>query len=148
MTAGYPDAAERILAAADRLSARGLEIALERDRTMGERYDDMALRRLLRDSRVFLERIASSVASDDPSLTQEFADWAAPLYRRRRVPMDDLSNLAEGLRQALLSVLSPGERQSADRAIDAGIMTVRRYRRLAGDARKRNPILAAIYKGA
>jgi hypothetical protein len=148
MTAGYPDAAARIRAARERISARALEIALEHDRTMGGRYDELALRRLLRDAGAFLERIASSTASGDPMVTEEFADGAAPMYRRRRVPMDDLINIAEGLRQALLSVLTPTERVASDRAIDAAIATLRRYRRIAGDASKRNPILAAIYKGA
>ena len=31
--------------------------------------------------------------------------------------------------------------------IDEAIAVFRWYRRLAGDARKRNPILAALYKG-
>ena len=35
----------------------------------------------------------------------------------------------------------------ADAALDAAIEVFRFHRRLAGDARKRNPILAAIYKG-
>ena len=35
----------------------------------------------------------------------------------------------------------------ADAAIDEAIKVFRWYRRLAGDARKRNPILAALYKG-
>jgi hypothetical protein len=33
-------------------------------------------------------------------------------------------------------------------AIDAGIAQMRWNRRIAGDARKRNRLLAAIYKGA
>ena len=43
---------------------------------------------------------------------------------------------------------SPVEQALADAALDAGIAVCRRYRRIAGDARKRNPILAFIYKGA
>src|SRR5204863_1342644 len=42
-TAGYPDAAARIRAAKERVAARALEIALDRDRTMGSRYDQLAL---------------------------------------------------------------------------------------------------------
>ena len=35
-----------------------------------------------------------------------------------------------------------------DAAIDAAIAVFKWHRRLAGDARKRNPLLAFIYKGA
>ena len=35
----------------------------------------------------------------------------------------------------------------ADAAIDEAVTVFKWYRRLAGDARKRNPILAALYKG-
>ena len=147
MAAGYPSAAARLVAAKSRLGARGLEIAVERDPTFRERYDELGLRQLLRDTQILVERIARSVASDDPYFVKEFADWVAPQYRRRRVPMDDVVAIAEGLRAAVATLLSPEEQASADRAIDAGIEVLRWYRRLAGDARKRNPILWAIYKG-
>jgi hypothetical protein len=35
-----------------------------------------------------------------------------------------------------------------DAAIDAAVKVFRYYRRIAGDARTRNRILAALYKGA
>ena len=62
--------------------------------------------------------------------------------------MDDLVNLFESLRLASQAIFSPVEQVPADAALDAGIATCRRYRRIAGDARRRNPILAFIYKGA
>lgn len=148
LTAGFPAAAERLRAASERLGTRALEIALERDPSMRERHDELALRKLLHDTGVYIERIARSVASNDPYFTREWADWVAPVFRRRRVPMDDLITLSESLRQAMLSVLAPDERASADAALDAAIGVFRWYRRIAGDARKRNRLLAAIYKGA
>jgi hypothetical protein len=45
-------------------------------------------------------------------------------------------------------VLSADEMPPADAAIDEAIAVFRWYRRLAGDARKRNRILAALYRGA
>jgi hypothetical protein len=45
-------------------------------------------------------------------------------------------------------VLTEEEMVPADRALDEAIRTFRWYRRLSGDARKRNRILDAIYKGA
>ena len=62
--------------------------------------------------------------------------------------MDDLIALCEGLRTAFTSVLAPGEVPAASEALDAAIGAYRWHRRIAGDARKRNPILAFLYKGA
>ncbi len=147
MQAGFPDAAARIRAAQPRLGARAVEVALQRDPTLRERLGETGLRALLRDTEIYLERIARAVASADPGQAREWADWVAPVYRRRKVPMDDLVNLSEGLRSPLATILSPEEQVAADAALDQAIVTFRRYRGLAGDARKRNRILAAIYKG-
>ena len=62
--------------------------------------------------------------------------------------MDDLTRFAEGFRAALQAVLGPVEQASANAALDAAIEVFRWHRRLAGDARRRNRILLAIYKGA
>ncbi|HEV8546180.1 MAG TPA: hypothetical protein VGQ64_07785 [Candidatus Limnocylindrales bacterium] len=147
-TAGFPDAAARLRAASARLGARALEIAIDRDPTLRERYDDLGLRRLLRDTESFIDRIALSVAANDPAPTGEFADQVAPLYRRRRVPMDDLIQLCEGLRSALGAFLVGAEAAPMHAAIDEAIKQLRWNRRIAGDARKRNRLLQAIYKGA
>jgi hypothetical protein len=148
MTAGSAEAARRIRAAAPRLTARAVEVALDREPAIRERRGEAGLRKYLHDAGVFLERIALSVAADDPLVTRQFADQVTPMYRRRRVPIDDLINLHEGFRVALPAVLAPEERPLAERAIDAAIESFRWNRRIAGDARRRNPILDAIYKGA
>ena len=146
-TAGFPVAARRIQVGAPSLAARALEVALDRDATLRERNDEIGLRQRLRDAELLAERIALSVATDDPSPSREYADWTAPVYRRKRVPLDDVINLLEGLRVALPSVLGPEERASTDRAIEAAIAQYRWHRRIAGDARKRNRFLQFIYKG-
>ncbi len=146
--AGYPDAARRLRVSRARVAARGLEFLVDADPTMRDRYDELGLRQLLHDADVFLDRIAVSVSADAPELTGRWAEMVCPLYRRRGVPMDDLINLAEGLRRACESVLGSEERVPADQAIDAAILVFRDQRRLGGDARKRNPILAALYRGA
>ena len=148
MTAGFPAAAARLVAAAPRVGARALEIAVADDPTFSERHDELALRRLLRDTEVYIERLARSLASDDPSFVREWADQVAPLYRRRRVPMDDLVRISEGLRLSTKSVVAPAERGALDAALDEAVATFRRYRRIAGDARKRNRVIQFIYKGA
>ena len=44
-------------------------------------------------------------------------------------------------------MLTTDELVPADAALDDSIVVFRFHRRLAGDARKRNPIIAALYKG-
>jgi hypothetical protein len=145
--AGFPEAAARIRAAAPRLGTRALESALHRDPTIRTRLGETGLRQLLRDTEILVERTARAVASADPAQLREWADWVAPVYRRRKVPMDDLVTLCEGLRAALPAVLAPEEQEPANTALDQAIATFRWYRRIAGDARQRDRLLNAIYRG-
>ena len=146
-TAGFPDAAERIRSNQERLAARALRVAMDADATIEERYDEAGLRHLLHDAELLAERIALSVATNEPHLAREYAEWTAPVYRRRRTPMDDLVALCEGLRAAFPGVLAPAELVPASDALDAAIAGYRWHRRIAGDARRRNPILEFLYKG-
>lgn len=147
MGAGFPAAGERIRQNRRRLAGRALEVALAGVPGFRERYDEVGLRRLLNDAEIIAERVGLSVAANDPYFARNFAGSSAIIYRRRRVPMDDVIALCEGLRAALPAILSPEELVPADVALDEAIEKFRWYRRLAGDARKRNPILAFIYKG-
>jgi hypothetical protein len=147
LAAGFPDGAARLRANTARLAARALETAIAGDPTFRTRYDELGLRRLLRDAEVYLEQVALSVAGDDSHHARHWAETVAPLYRRRHVPMDDLVAIGEGIRRAIESVLAPAERAAADRAIDETNLVFGKMRRVAGDARKRNRLLAAIYKG-
>jgi hypothetical protein len=140
-------AAARIVANRERLGARALRLAMDADPTMEHRHDEAGLRNLLRDAELLAERVALCVATNDPGRAGEYGEWTAALYRRRRVPMDDLVGLCEGLRTALTSVLAPGEVATAGAALDEAIKVYRWHRRLAGDARKRNALLQLIYKG-
>lgn len=146
--AGFPDAAADLRRNRARLAARALEVAVDRDPTLRERFDEVGLRELLADAEVELERIARAVATGSPRFVAEWAEWVAPLYRRRRVPMDDLVNVSEALRSTVRAILGPDETPVADRAIDEAVRVFRWHRRLAGDARKRNRLLQLIYKGA
>jgi hypothetical protein len=147
LTAGFPDAAERIRTSRGRIAARALDIALADREGMRERYDELGLRRLLRDAELLVERLALSVAANDPYYLRDYAVWTDIVYRRRRVPMDDLVALCEGIRIASASVLSPAEQAAAVKALDEAIEVYRWTRRLAGDARKKNAFLQFLYKG-
>jgi hypothetical protein len=147
-TAGFPDAAARLTHDRRRLGQRTLEIAVDRDPLFRERHDELALRKLLRDTEIFIDRLARSIAANDPSPMREFADQVVPVYRRRKVSMDDLIKLDEGLRAAAAPYLSGAEAAPMHAAIDAANAVFKWNRRIAGDARKRNRFLQAIYKGA
>jgi hypothetical protein len=147
LTAGSPDAARRIREAAPQLAARALAVALETDPTLRDRNDETGLRGRLRDAELLAERVALSVAANDPSLAREYADWTSPVYRRKRVPLGDLMNLCEGLRAALPGTLAPHELDVAYAALDEAIAQYKWHRRIAGDARKKNALLQFLYKG-
>jgi hypothetical protein len=148
LQAGFPDGAARLRAERSRLAIRALEVSVSEDPGFRARYDEAGLRNLLRDAEVFVDRLALCVAGNDPHWLKEFADMSAPVFRRRKVAMDDVVRLLEGLRAGSRSVLNDAETVAAELALDEAVAVFRWYRRLAGDARKRNPILAALYKGA
>jgi hypothetical protein len=147
LQAGFPDAAQRLRTQRAALAIRALEVAVDADPTMRTRYDDTGLRNLLRDAEVHVDRLALCVAGNDVFWLKEFADQAAPVFRRRDVAMDDVVGLLDGIRAAARGVLSEDEREPAEAGLDAATKVYRWYRRLSGDARKRNRIVDAIYKG-
>jgi len=115
---------------------------------MSERHDELTRKALLSDLEAFVDQLVVAIASGHPHGMATFADLVAVRYRKRRIPMDDVVTMCEGLRRAAGSVLDARTLPALDAAIDEGITVFRWYGRLAGDARKRNPILAFIYKGA
>jgi hypothetical protein len=143
-----PAAAARVDAARERLAARALEIALDRDPSMRERHDELAIRRLLRDTLALVDRVIESMAAGDPEPARSFAEATPPAYRRRKVPMNDLITLCEAVRTAIGAMLPRSDMGLVDAAIDVMIGRFKWHGRIAGDARKRNRLLAAIYKGA
>jgi hypothetical protein len=145
--AGFPDAAARIRSNQERLAARAMRVAMDADGTIEERYDETGLRHLLRDTELLIERVALSVETDEPGLAREYAEWTAPVYRRRGTSMDDIVALCEGLRASFPSILAPGELVPAGEALDAAIGAYRWHRRIAGDARRKNAFLQFLYKG-
>lgn len=148
LTAGHPEAGARLREQRTRLAARALEVAVDADATLATRHDELGLRNLLRDAEVLVDRLALCVAGDDPYWLREFADQTATVFRRRGVPMDDVVRVCEGLRAAARGVLAGEAMAAADRALDAAVEVYRWYRRIGGDARKRNKILAMLYRGA
>jgi precorrin-4 methylase len=146
--AGRPAAASAVIAARSRLAARALEVAVDADPTFRERYAELALRELLSDTQAMVDRLALALGTGDPAVMGSWAEQLAPRYRKRRVPMDDVIGIAEGLRAAAATAVAPDDVPGLHAAIDAAVAALRWHRRLGGDARKRNPVIAFIYKGA
>ncbi|HET7031174.1 MAG TPA: hypothetical protein VFI34_11730 [Candidatus Limnocylindrales bacterium] len=147
-TSGLPPVAARVDAARERLAARALEIALDRDPTMRTRFDELAIRKLLRDTVTIVDRVVESIAARDVEPARSYGEATPPVYRRRKVPMNDLILIANAVRSAIGATLPVGEMGEVDAALDAMIDRFKWHGRIAGDARKRNRLLAAIYKGA
>lgn len=121
---------------------------MDLDPTFADRHDELVRTALLSDLEAFVDRLTVAVGSGDPRAMASFADLVAVRYRKRRISMDDLVTLSEGLRRASAAVVEPAAQPAIDAAIDASNAVFRWHRRLAGDARKRHPLLNFIYKGA
>jgi len=147
MTAGFTEAAEKLRRDSLKIAARALVAATEADPTIKERYSDVGLRRLVRDSEVLTERLAMCLASDNPRWLGGFAEWVAPIYRRRGVTLLDVAALCSGIREAIEPDLSADELDSATRALEAATTVFRRNSRLAGDRHKRNALWKWMYRG-
>lgn len=147
-TAGYPGAVAPLTNNWESLAGLAITSAVERNPELRDRVGDLGLRHLMRDAQVVLEQLAVSVASGSINPLRSFTEHGTPTWRRRRISMDDVTDLYEGLRSAVATVLSGEAAAFADRALLEGIAVLKWHRRLGGDTRKRNRILAAIYKGA
>ena len=148
LSAGDPVAAAALRSAGPRLRTRALAAAIDIDPTLKDRHAELVREALLADLDAFVDRLVIAVGSGDPAAMATFADLVAVRYRKRKIAMDDVVTLCDGLRRAAAAVVQPGAQPAVDAALDAAIVVFRWHRRLAGDARKRHPLLAFIYKGA
>jgi len=147
MTAGFPEAAERLRLQTSSLAVIGLQSALEAAPEMRDRLDDTALRAFLLDAETFVTRLAMCVGSDDPRWLVEFGEWVTPVFRRRRISLRDVAALCKGIGRAAAGVLEGDALASSDRAIAAVSEVLDRNSRLAGDTHKRNALWNWMYRG-
>jgi hypothetical protein len=146
-TAGLPDAAHRIRAARTRLAATGLQAAVKDDPTLAVRYDEIALRELLRDADRHLEQLAQAVETGQAHLVTTYAEWIQPAYRRRHVQAKDQALLLQRLADAVSTVLSPAEIEVLEGYVGAWLKVLESHRRLPGD-HKGNAAVRFVWKGA
>jgi hypothetical protein len=147
MNSGFLGASRRVREDAAGIAARGLEAAVEADPSLRKRYDDAGLRRLMRDGQLFVERLAMSLGADDVRWIAEYSEWIGPIYRRKRIPLSDLAAICAGIREVIAPELTSDELASADRALDAAQVVLRRNGRVAGDQHKRRAIFKWMYRG-
>jgi hypothetical protein len=147
MKRGFVAAAARVRSEKVTLATRGLEAAVAADPSFRNRHDDVALRRLIRDGSLLVERLAMSLAADDVRWMAEYCEWVVPVYRRKRIPLADLAAIARGISDSLPADLTDEARDSATRTLDAADVVLRRNGRVAGDRHKRRPLLKWLYRG-
>ena len=147
VTAGNPDAATRLRANMQRLARLGLQETVKNADWFSDNYDEATLRLLLRDSERHLEQLARSMESGQDYYVTSYAEWLVPIYRRRRIPMRDVTALLKGLQVATATVLSPAEREVADRFFTRWYDTLKHHQRLPGD-HKGNRVVRFFWKGS
>jgi hypothetical protein len=146
--AGDPASAEALRAQRRRVADRAIAFARESDPTWDDRYDASRIEELRLDVDSMVNRLADAVAANYPGGVERWAEMVVPRFRKKRVSMDDLTLLFEGLRRAAPGPVEPDSLAIVDASVAQAIAVFKWHRRLAGDARRRNPILAFLYKGA
>jgi len=145
---GHPAAAAALRAVRDRVAARALEAFAADDSTVRERYDELALRRLLRDLATILDQVAVTLGTSDRGAFVAWCESLVPGYRKRNVPMDDLARLMGELQRATAAAIEPEPAAVAGSLLTDAAAAFKSHRRLGGDAKKKNPVIDFIYKGA
>jgi hypothetical protein len=145
--AGLPEAAARLRAQRVRLAQIALESTLKLDPTFAARYDEMMLRRILRDYDRHLEQLARALETGEERFVVTYAETTVPSYRRREMRMNDAITIVGGLREAAQGALSAADAEVMNRYIAAWVARLRRHARLPGD-HKGNRLVRLIWKGA
>jgi hypothetical protein len=147
LTAGFPAAAEVLRRDKAAIAAAALEALDAADPDFRGRFDEVGMRRLLADAEVLIDRLALSVAANDPRPMAQYAEWIDPIFRRRRVSLWDLAALCGAIKEVATSRLDEGAAAAMNAAMDAAIGVLRKNGRLAGDMHGRNALLKWLYKG-
>lgn len=146
-TAGHPAVAARLRSAGPRLAKRALEAATRIDGTLVERYDELMLRRFLRDYERHIEQLCRTIETGEERFVVIYGETIVPIYRRRGVRMNDVVSLIRGLEEAAVGLVPGSDAEAVRQPIGAWIECMRRHRRLPGD-HAGNKAVRFIWKGA
>jgi hypothetical protein len=145
-TAGHPAVAAR-LRSTQRLPAMSLDASLRVDDTLRDRYDQLMLRRFLRDFERHVEQLARAVETGEDRFVTDYGEMLVPSYRRRGVRMNDVVSLLRGLEEAAVSLGASADAETIREPMRAWIERMRQHRRLPGD-HKGNAAVRFVWKGA
>lgn len=145
--AGLPDAAARLRSQRTRLGQIALEATLKLDPTFSTRYDELMLRKVLRDYDRHIEQLARALETGEDRFVVLYGESIVPTYRRRGMRMNDVITVVTGLREAAQTALDAKETPVMQAYIAAWIARLRRHARLPGD-HKGNSAVRLIWKGA
>ena len=145
-TAGRPDVAAR-LRGTPRLPATALEAAYRIDGTLPERYDELMQRKLLRDYEQYIEQLARAVETGEDRFLVVWGESIVPIYRRRKVRMNDVVSLVRGLAEAAVAAGPAADAEVIREPLEALVERLRHHRRLPGD-HQGNAAVRFIWKGA
>jgi hypothetical protein len=146
-TAGLPAAAARLRASRARVAQLALENTVRAAPHFNTTYNELMLRRLLRDYERHIEQLARALETGDAYFVTQYAEWLVPVYRRREMPMRDVMALLAGLRDAAATVLTPAEQDVAETYYADWRRRLARHGRLAGD-HQGNKVVRFFWKGA
>ncbi len=142
-----PDAATRLRNGRERLATEALVAAVRRDPTLEDRCDALQFRTFLRDMDRHILRLAVALEQGNVGPMTEYVGMLVPLFRRRRVPLEDFATMLLGVLDAARADLPRDEADAASQVIEAGLGQLERPRHLPGN-RRRNPVLSLLWKGA
>jgi hypothetical protein len=142
-----PEAAARLRANRARLARVALQETVRLAPGFDERYGETMLRQMLRDYDRHIEQLARALETGEDWYVVGYGEWLVPIYRRRRIPMNDFTAMLTGLKRAVATVLPPAENDVAHEYLHEMIMRLVHHRRLPGD-HKGNPIVRFFWKGA
>ena len=146
-TSGHPAVAARLRGSARPLAARALDAATRVDATLPERYDEVMMRRLLRDYERHIEQLCRAIETGEDRFVVIYGETIVPIYRRRNVRMNDVVSLIKGLEDAAVALVPGSDADVVRRPTQAWIERMRRHRRLPGD-HAGNKGVRFIWKGA
>ncbi len=145
--AAHPAAAARLRAARTRLGQLALTAAIGHDPSLGTRYDELMLRRVLRDYDRHVEQLARALETGESRFVTMYGEQLIPAYRRRGIRANDHITFIVGLRDAALGVVPAEASDDLKAHVERWTAQVRRHARLPGD-HKGNKLVRFIWKGA
>lgn len=145
--AGHPAAADRLRDSRARLAQIALETTLQLDPTFPGRYDELALRRFLRDYDTHIEQLARALETGEDRFVVQYGEWLVPVMRHRHVPMRDFMLMLDALRVAATTVLNSQDAALVRSLMERWQARLKHHQRLPGD-HKGNALVRFFWKGA